>query len=69
MTAKKGKRKTITGVVTASPDYYIPKDVPCRIVLNEKGYVHSAHRVSDGAGTFLYSAYLQKNTHYIEITE
>lgn len=59
--------KTIRGIVTASTDRYVPTQVLCTIMLNEHQEVYAVHRVDNGAGTFLFSAYDRKNTRYISM--
>lgn len=45
------KMTKIIGQITKSNDPYMPKGVDCTIWL-KNGKVVSAHRVSDGAGTY-----------------
>lgn len=59
--------KTIIGVVTESTDHYVPKNTLSSIVLNNKGLPIAVHRLSDGAGTHLFSKRDQSNTKFFEV--
>jgi hypothetical protein len=50
---KKLVKKLVQGVVTSSPDYYCPKNVPVNIWLDKDGLPVTVHRLDNGAGTYL----------------
>jgi hypothetical protein len=56
--------RKVIGIVTQSTDPYVPLNEKCVIWINKKYEVYGVHRISDGAGTYLFSSHDRKNTFY-----
>jgi hypothetical protein len=61
--------RLVIGIVKSSTDIYVPKNEPCKILLNERNHPIAVHRVLDGAGTVLDSMYDRTHTTFDIVRE
>jgi hypothetical protein len=61
--------KLVKGIVTSSPDSYVPLNVPVNIQLDKNGLIHGVHRIEGGSGTYIPDAWMRKRTVWTELKE